>query len=158
MNFSAWHKWTDRNQYPDCRQPGVYAVAKSAENLAGVPFTLRPEIVYIGMTNSLAGLRGRLAQFDSTISGKRRLHGGAERVVFKHSDYAALAPTLYVAFWSFRCDPRSNKADDLRMMGEVTRAEYECWARCVEELGQLPEFNRKKDSPKRARTRPQPAQ
>jgi hypothetical protein len=37
---------------------------------------------------------------------------------------------------------------DLRAMGQVCNAEYEVMAWCVEQLGELPEFNRKKESQK----------
>jgi len=38
---------------------------------------------------------------------------------------------------------------DLRKMGEVAMAEYECFARFAEKFGRVPEFNDKKRSPKR---------
>ena len=37
------------------------------------------------MTNSIAGIKGRLKQFDNTIIGKGG-HGGADRVRYKYQD------------------------------------------------------------------------
>lgn len=149
LDFSTWYAWSERGRYPGSRFPGIYVVAISSESLAGMPFSIRPEIVYIGMTNNAQwGLDGRLWQFDQTIGLRRCEHGGADRVLFKHRDYAALCSNLYVALWHLECDPAREEPHDLRCMGEVARAEFECWARCKEELGHLPEFNRKRDSPK----------
>jgi hypothetical protein len=140
--------WSDRANYGGIKYPGIYVVAISANDLSGQPFSFRPEIVYIGMTNSQWGLDGRLWQFDNTISLRRNEHGRADRVLYRHQDYAALSANLYVAMWHVECNPASDSPEDLRCMGEVARAEYECWARCKEQFGVLPEFNRKKDSPK----------
>lgn len=82
--------------------PGIYALAFSARNIDGKPFSWRKEIMYIGMTNAIAGLKGRLKQFDNTVSGKTG-HGGADRVRFKHRSYRKLVQNLYVAVVPFRC-------------------------------------------------------
>jgi hypothetical protein len=148
LDFSPWYRWSERGSYDGINYPGIYVVAITSDDISGEAFSFRPEVVYVGMTNSQWGLDGRLWQFDNTIALKHNEHGGADRVLFKHQDYKALCGKLYVALWHIKCDPASNKPEDLRSMGEVPRAEYECWARCVEQLGTLPEFNRKKDSPK----------
>jgi hypothetical protein len=128
---------------------GCIRVAISANAIASTAFSFRPEVVYVGMTNeSPWGLDGRLWEFDSTISLRGCQHGGADRVVFKHRDYEALCKQLFVALWHRQYDPSGKKPGDLRGKGEVARTEYECFARAVEQLGNLPEFNRKKDSPK----------
>lgn len=127
--------------------PGVYALAYSTKNIAGKPFSWRKEIIYIGMTNAVSGLKGRLKQFDNTISGKTG-HGGADRVRFKHRNYGKLVKNLYVAVVPFKCDATSNEPTDLKKMGEVARFEYLCFAHFVEKFGELPEFNNKKHSPK----------
>jgi hypothetical protein len=148
LDFSPWYRWPERGNYPGIKHPGVYVVAISPDDIGGAAFSLRPEVVYVGMTNeSPWGLDGRLWEFDSTISLRRCQHGGADRVVFKHRDYEALCKQLFVALWHMQYDPTSKKPDDLRGKGEVARAEYECFARAVEQLGSLPEFNRS-DSPK----------
>lgn len=147
-SFSNWYHWKNRNSYPCITWPGIYIVAISNADIEGQKFSFRDEIVYVGMTNAVTGLRGRLVQFDNTISKKHCQHGGADRVLYKHQDYYALIENLYVALLHFECKPASESPTDLREMGRVASAEFECMARCVEELGSLPEFNRKKESKK----------
>lgn len=71
-------------------------------------------------------------------------HGGADRVRFKHRDYAAFSKRTYVAVAPFECNPASNLSEDLRIMGDVARFEYLCLAHFVDQFGTLPEFNDKK--------------
>lgn len=148
LDFCPWYRWSERGAYPGIKYPGVYAIAISPGDISGQTFTFRPEIVYVGMTNSQWGLNGRLWQFDNTIALRHNEHGGADRILYKHQHYATLSRDLYVAMWHVECDPSSDHPHDLRCMGRVVRAEYECWARCKEQCGVLPEFNRKRESPK----------
>ena len=145
--FSPWRPWPRRDEALGVEYPGVYALAYSTRNIAGKPFSWRKEIIYVGMTNSISGLKGRLKQFDNTIVGKTG-HGGADRVRYKYQNYDSLVKRLYVAVAPFKCDPESNKPKDLNTMGEVTKFEYLCFAYFVEKYGELPEFNNKKESPK----------
>ena len=147
-SFSCWYHWTARGEYPGIAYPGIYVVSISSKDISGQAFTFRDEIVYVGMTNAVSGLRGRLTQFDNTVARRHCQHGGADRVLYKHQDYAALAESLYVALRHFKCDPTENTPSDLPAMGRVACTEYECMACCIEKFGRLPEFNRKKDSPK----------
>jgi hypothetical protein len=100
------------------------------------------------MTNSKAGLNGRLKQFDDTISGKRVSHGGADRVRFEHRQYLKLVAKLYVSVRSVACDVESNRPRDLRRMGDVAKLEYTCLAAYARLFGRLPKFNNKKDARK----------
>ena len=70
QRFSDWKNWLSRTSLDDLRSPGVYALAVSDHDLSDAAFSWLPQIVYFGMTNSLAGLAGRLKQFDNTINGK----------------------------------------------------------------------------------------
>jgi len=146
--FSDWAKWNKRNGLDRLQCPGVYAIALSDADIAGTAFSWRPEVIYVGMTNAKGGLKSRLQQFDNTIKG-RTGHGGGHRVRFKHPDYATLAPKLYVSVHPHECDVESNQPRDLRIMGDVAKHEYECFAIFVETFKRLPEFNDKKKSPKR---------
>lgn len=146
--FSRWARWDSRDDLQGLQFPGVYAIAISTCDLAGGPFSLTEEIAYFGMTNSQAGLRGRLNQFDATTLGKTG-HGGARRFMFRYPDRKTLLERLYVAVSPLECDPRSGAAPDLRLMGEVAWFEYECFARYVDRFGRLPDFNDKVKSPKR---------
>ena len=146
--FSTWYRWSQRKDLPRSEFPGVYAIARSRGALTGAQFSLREDIIYFGMTNAVSGLQGRLQQFDSTISGKRLAHGGADRVRHGYANYARLVPQLYVAVARFACDPVSNLPSDLRKMGDVARFEYICFAEYVEHFGRLPRFNDKKKASK----------
>ena len=146
--FTHWAKWQNRKSLPDLQYPGVYAIALSHQDISGTLFSWRSEIIYIGMTNSKGGLKSRLQQFENTIIGKDG-HGGAHRVRFKHPDYHTLVPALFVSVCSHKCNVNSNAPEDFRIMGDVDKFEYECFAVFTEHFGQLPEFNDKKRSPKK---------
>ena len=145
--FTNWVNWNHRNIIEGIEFPGIYAVAITTEKIASCSFSWIPKIIYIGMTNSVTGLKGRLIQFDNTIKGKRG-HGSADRILYKHQNYEDLLDKLYVSVSPFKCDVRSKAPNDLRIMGEVAKFEYDCFAHFVEKYGELPEFNNKKQSPK----------
>jgi len=99
------------------------------------------------MSNAVSGLKGRLKQFDNTIIGKAG-HGGAERFLYDYPDHKKLVPKLYVAVAPFKCKVTSNAPADLLTMGDVAKAEYECWAEYVRLYKSPPQYNDKKRSPK----------
>lgn len=145
--FSNWAAWNERDSLKDLSHPGIYALAISRKHLSGKAFDWSVEIAYFGMTNSQAGLKGRLKQFDNVAIGKKG-HGGAERFMHNFKNKEELAPHLYVAVWSFPCDVKASTPTDLVVMGRVAKAEYECFAKYVELYGKLPKYNDKKNSPK----------
>lgn len=138
--FSEWRSWDERDAQPNCGSPGVYAVAITPQLIRGRPFSWSRNIVYIGMTNSIGGLRARLRQFDKTMAGTLR-HGGADRVRFKHRGYSSFVKKAYVAVAVFKCQPEVCSSRDLRIMGEVARFEYRCLAHFVDRFSRLPAFN-----------------
>lgn len=146
-NFSRWTRWNERDQLQGIQSPGIYAIAISRDDLAESRFSWSEFIVYFGMTNAVAGLKGRLKQFDNTIMGKSG-HGGADRFLTDHPKYRTLTKVLYVAVAPFVCDVTSNSPKDLLTMGEVAKAEYECFAKYAALWGNLPKYNDKKISPK----------
>jgi len=145
--FSNWFKWENRNKAENIKFPGIYILAVSTKNLEGEKFDWLSEVEYVGMTNSVAGLKGRLKQFDNTIIGKTG-HGGADRFRYEYQNYPELVEKLYVSVIPFICDVKSNNPKDLRVMGEVSKFEYDCFAQHVEVHKKLPKFNDKKNSPK----------
>ena len=145
--FSRWLRWLDRNEHLGINYPGIYAIAYTRNRLAGKLFTWRPDIIYIGMTNGIGGLRSRLQQFDNTIAGKTG-HGGADRVRYKFRKYKPLSQRLYVAVAVFDCDVTSASPTDLRKMGDVAQFEYRCLADFAERFERVPAFNDKKNAPK----------
>jgi len=150
--FSIWYSWNKRDSFENIRNPGIYCIAISRLSLVGSCFEWLKDIKYIGMTNARAGLKGRLKQFDNTIIGKRG-HGGADRFRFKYENYNQLVKNLYVSMCAFECDVESNNPADLRIMGNVSKFEYDCLAEYVELYDMLPEFNDKVKSPKYSLTK-----
>lgn len=143
-----WKRWNDRLSLSKLKFPGVYVLCMTRAVLSGKRFSWRPDIIYVGMTNSVPGLAGRLRQFDNTVSGKRTDHGGADRVRFKHRSYARLVSRLFVSVRPIICDVTSNAPRDLRLMGKVTELEYLSLARYAQKFRRLPAFNDKKRAPK----------
>ena len=145
--FTKWVSWHDRNELKNIHYPGVYAIRISAGNINNRNFSWHKEIVYIGMTNGITGLKGRLKAFDNTIIGKRG-HGGADRFRYKHKSYSALVKKLYVSVAPFKADVKSIKPKDLITMGNVAKFEYQCFSEYTGKFKELPEFNNKKLSKK----------
>lgn len=146
--FTKWSNWFNRNDLRGIDNPGVYCIAISNIDLSGQIFNYISEIKYVGMSNALKGLKGRLNQFNNTILDKKNNHGGADRFRFKYVNYQDLVSKLFVSICSFNCDVKSFTPNDLRIMGKVTKLEYDCLANYVEKFKCLPEFNDKKKSPK----------
>ena len=150
--FSPWIRWDDRNKLPDLKYPGVYAIAISEKALVGKRFSWVKEIVYFGMTNAVAGLRGRLKQFDNTLNGKLG-HGGADRFRHNYPKRTDLVARLFVAIAIFECEVNSDTPADLLVMGDVAKAEYECLAQYAKAFKCRPKYNDKKVSPKYSKTK-----
>ncbi|MCP1848394.1 MULTISPECIES: hypothetical protein [unclassified Bradyrhizobium] len=148
MQFSNWVKFNDRDQLKGTSYPGIYAIAISRANITGTRFRWVKNIAYFGFTNAAGGLRGRLNQFNNTLRESRPGHGGAQRFRRKYPDGDALAKRLYVAVCAFECNVSTNKPADLRVMGDVVRAEYLAFAKYASLYRRLPEFNDKEKSPK----------
>jgi hypothetical protein len=144
--FTNWVKWEDRNTLEGINYPGIYCIAVSSKRLKVFDFI--PELVYIGMTNSKGGLKNRLNQFNTTIMKRPTQHGGAERFLYQYENYEEVKDNIYVAICSFKCDTKMPTSDDLRIMGEVAKCEYDCWAIYLENFDRLPKFNDVKKSPK----------
>jgi hypothetical protein len=155
--FSKWVKFKNRKELTPLGwvYPGIYAIAYSKNDISNSAFSLIEDIVYFGMTNSKAGLKGRLQQFENTISGKQG-HGGAVRFCYNLSkEDSSWKDKLYVSIMVFRdCDVESNNYKDLMLMGEVAKEEYVWFAKYVKKFKKLPRFNDKKKSPKKAKQSP----
>lgn len=145
--FTKWSAWVNRDDLQGISYPGVYAIRISSKNISGRNFSWHREIVYVGMTNGVSGLKGRLKAFDNTINGKKG-HGGADRFRYKHQNYKTLVKKLFVSVAPFKGDVTSNLPKDLLLMGDVAKFEYQCFAQYVEKYGGLPEFNDKKEAMK----------
>jgi hypothetical protein len=148
--FSRWTRWADRDNFDNLHFPGVYAIAVSKEDLSGRKFSWIEAIAYFGMTNAAKGLKSRLKQFDNTIIGKRG-HGGADRFRHDYPRYEDLVKVLFVSVVPFKCKVTSNAPADLLIMGDVAKAEYECFAKYAKAFHHLPKYNDKKKSPKHSK-------
>ncbi|MFK5982733.1 MAG: hypothetical protein QM499_07460 [Flavobacteriaceae bacterium] len=149
IEFTNWVKWEDRNDLEGIKYPGIYCIAVSSKLLNKFKFT--KELEYIGMTNSKGGLRSRLRQFDDTIKMKRTNHGGADRFLYEYENYDEIKDNIYVAIRFFECNTKNPTPNDLRIMGEVAKCEYDCWAIYIEKFGSYPKFNNQKTAPKYSR-------
>ena len=163
--FSPWMKWNDRKETDNIKMPGIYAIAIVDQSIEGNDFKLLKEIVYFGMTNSQGGLISRLKAFDNTIKNKTG-HGGASRFKYEHIDRhnsmdsvevrekleEELISKLYVSIAPFNREGSKKpfSSNDLITMGDVAKAEYECFAEYFKEFKYLPQFNDMKKSPKKA--------
>jgi len=141
MENTIWYNWNNRNKIPKKNQPGVYFLAITNKDISSNEFSLIPEIIYIGMTISQSGIKGRLDQFERTMKRKNETHGGAQRVRFKHQDYELFFKNLYVSVCSFPLSLRRDTPEDWKMKGECAKHEYVSFATYLEKYGQLPEFN-----------------
>lgn len=100
------------------------------------------------MTNSKGSLKSRLCQFDATIKKIRTHHGGADRFLYEYQEYEEIKDKIYVAIRPFKCNTKNPTPNDLRIMGEVSKCEYDCWAVYIEKFGRYPKFNEKSNVPK----------
>ncbi len=144
--FTNWFKWVDRNSLEGIKYPGIYCIAVSSKSLNAFDFI--PELEYIGMTNSKGGLKSRLRQFDATIKKIRTHHGGADRFLYAYQNYDEVKSNIYVAIRPFECNIKNPLPKDLRIMGEVAKCEYDCWAIYIEKNGKYPKFNDMSNAPK----------
>jgi hypothetical protein len=144
-----WVEWENRNSIADKDQPAIYYIAFSDTRLTGTAFSFIKEIVYIGMTISRSGLKGRLDQFESAMRGRNGVHGGAERVRFKHPDADIFFARAYVSVCIFRVSAGRETSADWRIKGDCVGHEYKSFAEYLDIHGRLPEFNDQTKSKKK---------
>jgi hypothetical protein len=146
LEFRVWHAWDQREKIEGYNLPGIYLIRiTSAANVAGSPANLT-DAAYIGMTNSLKGLKGRLEQFDKTIRGKADSHNPAKRIRKERGNYEWQDP-LYVAAMSIECDTKTPEYDDYIKMGWVVYLEYVTLAKYHDVNKKLPQYNIKSKRP-----------
>jgi len=146
---TKWVSWKNRNSIPHRNQPAIYFIAYVDQNIEGQDFTYREEIIYIGMTISKSGLKGRLDQFEKAMYGSEKVHGGAERVRFKYSNAKSFFDNAFVSACIFELSKNGNTADDWRIKGDCVGHEYKSFADYIDQHKKLPEFNDQKRSKKK---------
>jgi hypothetical protein len=148
MANTKWYKWGKRNEIVNKNQPAIYYIAYSETDISNRDFSLLKEIVYIGMTVSIGGLKSRLDQFEATMKGKTG-HGGAARVLFKHKSYDTFFRKAYVSAKIFPISETRDTPSDWRIKSECVGLEYKSFADYLEQYKMLPEFNDLKKSRKK---------
>ena len=143
-----WIHWKNRNEIPGIKQPGIYFIAYSLNNMSNHDFKLQQEIVYIGMSISKKGVLGRLYQFKRAMEGKNGIHGGAERVRFKHKKHLHFFENCYLYVDTFELS-ESDEVYNWKQKGECVKHEYVSFANYIEKHEELPEFNDQKRSKKK---------
>ncbi len=146
---TKWVKWDNIASIPNIKQPGIYFLTHTKTNIDGQDFKMLQEIIYIGMTISKKGVKGRLYQFERAMKGINGVHGGAERVRFKHKKHKSLLGNLYVSIRLFPVSEEQNDPKDWRQKGECVKHEYVSFADYINKYNQLPEFNDQQKSPKK---------
>lgn len=142
MKNSGWFKWENRKSIPNINEQGVYFIALTDKNIEGESFSLIGEIIYIGLSISKKGLGSRLDQFRRAMEKNAdSVHGGAERVRFKHRNCTEFFANTYVSLCSVKLSPTQNTANDWRLKGDCVKHEYVSFANYMDKHGALREFN-----------------
>jgi hypothetical protein len=140
LTFSPWYQWKNRNSYPLRDYPGVYLISITHQpDLEGREPAFE-DVVYIGMTNSRQGLKGRWQQFDNAVCGKRG-HSGGNTIFGYKGHYTTWQTYLYVAGMGVPCNVRNPTEEDYLKMGWIAYFEYEAFARYYRAVGGHPPFN-----------------
>ena len=146
------NKWTNLlKNYKNLKNgqyPGVYILAYTDKNLEEKSIEIK-DIFYVGMSNSLGGVRQRLSQFIRGLH-KGRGHSAGNRFFTEYSkeksfDIAGHKKTFFVASLSLPCKVKKAErtSGDLRKMGEVARFEYSVLAHIKQVTGKEPVLNKK---------------
>lgn len=143
LEFGQWCHWSEIGQIANLNFPGVYALAITSEHLSGKSMKYN-QVSYIGMSNSLAGIKGRLSQLNRSINGKFG-HSGGRSIRNKYGVYIDWKANLYlyVSICPVICDVSKRSVKDLQLMGAVSYMEYEAFSlfrKKVPKKG-IPEFN-----------------
>jgi len=146
---TKWYRWSDRNKITNKNQPAIYFIAHSEEDISEKDFSFVKEIIYIGMSISINGLKGRLDQFEAAMKGKNGVHGGAERVRVKHIDSEKFFKKAYISARIFKLSDTRDTSNDWRIKGDCVGHEYKSFADYMDIFECLPEFNDQKTSKKK---------
>jgi hypothetical protein len=82
------------------------------------------------------------------MEGKSGIHGGAERVRFKHTDFREFFEKVYICVKPFPLR-KNDHVFNWKQKGECLKHEYVSIANYLENFWELPEFNDQKRSKKK---------
>lgn len=140
LKFSKWYAWENRTRYPLVDYPGVYLISISSNSHLEGQEPRFEDVVYIGMTKSKNGLRGRWQQFFNAIKG-REGHSGGKTVYRDKGHYSTWPDYLYVAAMGVKCDVINPTDHDYIRMGWVVYLECEAFAQYYQRVGGHPKYN-----------------
>ncbi|WP_122033190.1 hypothetical protein [Aliivibrio sp. EL58] len=128
LKFGQWVYWADRDAIDNISFPGIYVLAITSEDLTNKPVEYS-QVVYIGMSNSLSGVKGRLYQLNRSITGLSG-HSGGNSIRKYHGVYDFWEDNLdlYVAVCPVICNVAKRSIKDLKLMGAVSYMEYEAFS------------------------------
>lgn len=129
---------------------GVYVLAYSEKKLLGQKVS-PGAVIYVGVTNKLDGIQGRVRQFWNSIEGRPQHSGGNSFLsdCAEGQKYSARISQddkrLYISYVTFDCERRKNfrTGDDLRTMGMVLGLELFVIAHIKDCTDKEPLLNRK---------------
>jgi len=132
----------------DGNYPGIYLLAFTDKNLEGE--IVKPsDIYYVGMSNARKGLTSRVKQFLNGIE-KNGSHSAGMRFYKENSNGIAFSECnhlgkFYIVSSTFKCDVHklTRTPNDLRIMGDISRLEYEIIAHIKEVTNEEPKLNKK---------------
>ncbi|MDB4754896.1 hypothetical protein OAF80_00410 [bacterium] len=130
------------------KYPGVYVLAISSENNITDKVVEMKDVFYIGMSNAKNGVKSRLKQFLLGVE-KGTSHSAGMRFK-KEKDQKEWNSNFYFAAKGYECNvvkttngDKSRGANDLRIMGDVAKLEYELLAIYKEVMNKEPDLNKK---------------
>jgi hypothetical protein len=126
------------------KDPGVYVISWSKIDLNNKCVTCE-EVYYIGMSNAKAGVRGRLKQFWNGITNGVG-HSAGNRWKENNGKYNPKdKKKFYFSYILYKCivNKKDRTPNDLRIMGNVTKLEYELMALYKENMDKEPKGNKK---------------
>lgn len=143
-----WMKLENYKNLESCKYPGVYILAYTDKDLLNKRIKIE-DIFYVGMSNSLGGVKQRISQFINGIE-KYKSHSAGMRFFKEYMNNNSFSKnkskkSFYIASLTLPCEVSKDKRTDkdLRKMGEVAKFEYDVLAHIKEKLGKEPELNKK---------------
>ena len=149
LNFSKWMSWGKRFEFADRKEPGVYMISITENDLEGKEPRYE-DVVYIGMTTSQGGLLHRWKQFDNSITKGEYLKGNgnsggdsAFKDLGNYKDWQLRNLRLYVCGYALACNTKKTEraSDDLIKMGIIRYLEYKALSECKSVTGSEPKYN-----------------
>lgn len=147
---ARWNRLTRRSllqkNFKYDNDPGIYILTQSEIDLSNSQVDIQ-EIIYVGISNSQNGVRGRLRQFLNSIENK--IESGEikqfSRESMRESEYSnhSMPQHFYYCVFCLSCNVERGKREynDLLTMGDIARLHYLFLAHIKKTLGREPILN-----------------